>query len=685
MYLKSKAMRKLIAGSLAAVMLSSGFALLPMAGGNTGISITARAEDNNFVVNDFSYVVISGQGENKVKVTNYTGTGTDITIPETVKYESVTYTVTVIGSSFGKANLKSIELPSSIETIESGAFELCTGLDYLTLPEELEYFGNLFGNSLPASFTNLNIYEGSVFQKMTGSGGTEIPFFADGNHPQKTVVLKSKSRELPVIGGTDIENISLKGQPLGNDYTGTYYIQNGVNISDDFKSKNGNYCSIVLDKTNRQAKVSNPKRSTHPLTVAPAGDETITIDGVNYTIVHSFFKVDKVNSTCIAKGMAEHYEDEAGNCYKYEDSSYVALTQDEVDALVLPLAAHDYDESGVCKVCKAAFNNGIGGVTGHSLNLDTTIGVNFYMGFTDEYFSNYKDTAYVLFTVKAADGSEKTEKVTLKDAEYKYTDKETQTEKTAYRFQCHVCAKEMNDKITGKLYNSDGVESALKEFTYSVREYGDQVVNNYYDYDVSLVKLCDAMLTYGRYAQQYFNYGDQSGLYSISDAARTYLSSNDAASRISGVNSEYVNNLIKGGSTSFTNGANSGIEFCGTSLSLQSEIVLRLYFAVDSAVVTNAGNIVVKINNTVSDLKLESNGTYYYLEVTGSASELDKVKSIKLYPDNTSTDCTEVNYGVLSYASLALSRQTTATRTEALKDLIRSMCIYIEFASVYFA
>ena len=54
----------------------------------------------------------------------YTG---EVTIPETVTYNYVTYNVTSIGEQAfnGCSNLKNVNIPNSVTRIESSAFESC--------------------------------------------------------------------------------------------------------------------------------------------------------------------------------------------------------------------------------------------------------------------------------------------------------------------------------------------------------------------------------------------------------------------------------------------------------------------------------------------------------------------------------------------------------------------------------
>ena len=76
------------------------------------------------------------------KTEYYTG---DIVVPATVEHDGKSYNVTAIGmhAFVFCSGMTSIELPSSIKTIEPGAFMNCYGLTSIELPKGLESIGNL--------------------------------------------------------------------------------------------------------------------------------------------------------------------------------------------------------------------------------------------------------------------------------------------------------------------------------------------------------------------------------------------------------------------------------------------------------------------------------------------------------------------------------------------------------------
>jgi len=91
-----------------------------------------------FAVDDISYTV---NGENTVAVTDYTGSATDVVIPQTVENDGITYTVTVLGEYCFKWNsVVNVTLPPTITRIEWGAFHY-SDLASINFPEGLEYIG----------------------------------------------------------------------------------------------------------------------------------------------------------------------------------------------------------------------------------------------------------------------------------------------------------------------------------------------------------------------------------------------------------------------------------------------------------------------------------------------------------------------------------------------------------------
>lgn len=121
---------------------------------------TVEATSPDLRDGDFGYYVIN---KNELMVTEYTGSGKEIKIPETYK----DYTITSIGSFvFDSCEAEKITMPDTIKSIGDYAFASSKNLVSINLSKSLETLGsnsfffckNLESIELPASIKNLGIY-----------------------------------------------------------------------------------------------------------------------------------------------------------------------------------------------------------------------------------------------------------------------------------------------------------------------------------------------------------------------------------------------------------------------------------------------------------------------------------------------------------------------------------------------
>jgi hypothetical protein len=116
------------------------FSLLP-------VDTFAATVVEEFTVDGYRYVISRSDPSEVIfsnpvngQTSSYTG---DITVPETVTYDDVTYSVTSIASdAFANATgVTKVILPDSVTGIPKSAFVGCTGLQSVTLGNNVTYIG----------------------------------------------------------------------------------------------------------------------------------------------------------------------------------------------------------------------------------------------------------------------------------------------------------------------------------------------------------------------------------------------------------------------------------------------------------------------------------------------------------------------------------------------------------------
>ena len=650
-----------------------------------GEEYTVRLEN----VSLYNYTVLD---DDTLQITGYLGSEEDVMVPDEIDGKDVTEIGDGNGSiiyseikklilpdsvrrindhAFDQSTLKEIVLPKSLTEIGRYAFKE-TQLESLTIPSSVSTFADLYSidNSENAEFRNLCIYDNSAFEKMKvldqENNEIELSFFMQ--IPERVLILKSQ------------ENVELSGKPFKDEFNNIYYVQDTVNVSQDFKDSNPNYCIVNINNNTKTVTVGSEIKRTSTELKVPDSSNEIFIENNSYTLVHNIRLVNATESNCLVPGVKEHYEDEEGGCYKLENGVYVPMNEQEIQELYLELDPdkHVFGENGECTVCHKAYNNGVGIISGNSLNLDSTIGINFYMNF-NEGFAEANPDAYMEFTYENG----KTEQVKVIDAEVVQSDEIGNDTSVKYCFQCHVAAKEMNDNVTAKFYKKDGTEVEGISQVYSVRKYADYVMKHIEEFetDFNLITLIDAMMTYGKYAQSYFKYGDMINLYSYPQEYLEYIASLQSEEsevltcekQLSNVDADSLNS-----DQEITNSEDNSIVFVGSNLSLKSETVLRLFFDVKTE-----DELEVEVDES-TDYEILDNGKYKYIEIKDSAVDVSKEHQIRIYSKTDSTIQASGSYSALKYAYLVLSREESATRTPELKKLLRALYLYSQSAGLYF-
>ena len=305
----------------------------------------------------------------------------------------------------------------------------------------------------------------------------------------------------------------------------------------------------------------------------------------------------------------------------------------------------DGDEDGKCDTCSKYMDNIGARLVGHSLTLDGSVGVNFYMELSSEVISD--SSAYMEFTLPGG----KTSTVKVSEAPT-----EVISGTTYYKFKCQVNATAMTDTITAQIKSTVGNS---KVYEYTVKEYADYLFahkENNAEF-AKAAELIEAMVNYGSYAQIYAGYnteklavGDVNNLKSLDDV----------------LISEYYEPSIY----------ETKVQFAGANLSLLSTTTLRMYFQI-----INVEANEVQFGYQGQLLEMKQSGDYYYVELVGiPASKLDDKFCIDVYDGSTNF---QVIYSPMAYCTSVVTRATTETRTEDLKNLIKALVLYNQAADAY--
>lgn len=610
-----------------------------------------------------------------------------------------------IGSyAFERTGLENIILPSKLEVIGEGAFDFCDKLKSLQIPDTVKKADRIISYSEDSEFSNGVVYNSMFLESENGWSG----IFSNVSKP--VIVLPSGYGKL-------------SGKFIGQ-YDGTLYIDYKVNdFSDDFYDNYSSYCCVTIDSNAKTVTVDPATivRTEHDLKVRNENDDDkVYINEEEYKLIHGYVYVPQKSSNCNVNGYSDHFEDENGYCYtKNSDGSYTPMTQEEVDALLLPPdeSAHEYDEGGLCKYC-GAIQDGIGArLIGHSLTLDGSIGVNFYININidtlradRDNINMGNDAAVIRFTLPNGE----TEDVRLYDG----FDHGTYNPSMGYItedpldseyynldyvnccYQCHVTPREINDTIKAQIILADGTKGT--EYSYSVKEYADYIINHandmfeYYDDQEkqNLVDLAKSMLYYGYNAQEYF--GNHSGNTAADEVLINQynaLADEITADTLS-ENAAYVNfvyNTMEQSKSDPTESEN--VTFAGANLSLKSTTTLRLYFKVkDMPIYTGSETIsdeyvsFLFCGDVVTPKKYKD---YYYIEIpdltASNATDVITLIVKEVHKDGNSSRyaSTEVSYSPLSYVQNVISK-TDEVRTAELQQLMKAYYLYVKSTRTYF-
>ncbi len=289
-------------------------------------------------------------------------------------------------------------------------------------------------------------------------------------------------------------------------------------------------------------------------------------------------------------------------------------------------------------------------VYGCSISLKGNIALNFYVIPSEELIAD--PNAYVM----------------LGETKLLFSEATTRTvgEDTLYQFTLSLHAKQMNDVVTLRVYDGENNLVALYRhsndedvtetgYSYSVQTYIQTVRET--SSDQKLIALVNAMSDYGSLAQAQFGYNTDSRAAVQAD--------------LSGVTAENLESFqaVK------TDGTATGVSYYGTSLLLQSETVMRIYFTLDEGEI---GDYTFKLGSK-KVTPVQSDGKWYVEIANISAKDLDKTYTLTV--SSAEGKIVTVKASALSYAYTVLNGGSDEA---SLIDLVKGLYLYNQAANAYF-
>lgn len=294
---------------------------------------------------------------------------------------------------------------------------------------------------------------------------------------------------------------------------------------------------------------------------------------------------------------------------------------------------------------------------GRSLTLNGSIDVNFYMELPETIVQN--PDAYMEFTTE--DGT--IHKISVNDAQ-----KKKNGDKTYYVFKCPVYAMEMTDQITAQMV-ADGQYG--EKYTYSVKQYADQVLKGKRTYTEETKNAVKALLNYGAAAQVQFEHKTDT------------LANADLNDKDKVINDADFTNYMKSKSV---DEKVTGISCYGTTLVLNADTTVRHYFQIESG--TNIENYTFSYTDVDGNsIKVEpkqkvGSTDMYYVEIPDiKAYELNRMPTLTVHNNEmTDGDGIVITYGPFSYCYNVVNNKSTA---DSLKNVANTLYWYWYYADAY--
>ncbi len=233
---------------LAALVLAGSAAALPSFVPETGITANAAV---TLKYGNFDYTV----SDNKVTIKQYRGTDSYVNIPSTINGYPVKY----IGSSayspfYNNKNITEVIIPYGVEKIGNMAFQYCSNLKRITIPNSVTELG------YQLTFSNCSSLESITIP----SGVTKIPQNTFSNCTSlKTVKLPDTITEIGQNAFSNCNSLTIYGKR--GTIAETYAKNNGIPFIDNSKIA---VTKVTLNKTS--AKLYKGQSITLTATVAPS-------------------------------------------------------------------------------------------------------------------------------------------------------------------------------------------------------------------------------------------------------------------------------------------------------------------------------------------------------------------------------------------------------------------------------
>ena len=510
--------------------------------------------------------------------------------------------------------LKSIVIPNGITSVNAGTFMYCTVLESVTLPNNLEYIGasafygcyKLTSIDLPSSLKTIGI---SAF----GISFTDESAGLESINLPEGVTFESDTwgNGAATFENTNITSLTIPGSITTIPENTFWYSRKLQSVTFGEGVKTIEFGALRYS--------NNIKTVVIPSTVTKIGMYALG-SGKSMTDVYCYANPANLD---MSYGNNNNFN---SNTKFHVPAQYLDIYKDKFPGLANNFVG---DADGTIN---------IGGSThlcGYTLSMDGNIGVNFYMTLGDDILNN-ASTAYMQFTVNG-----KTQKVKVSDAK---------RDGVYYVFRCDTVAKEMTDTISAQMFISEGNADG-DAYTYSVRDYAVYILNHQNDFGAKTVAVVKAMLNYGASAQKFFGY-------KLDNLANSVLSDNDRKI-------PYVDPTAM----VFTSSAkvvNADIKLEKVSLSLKSEITMKLYFSGDTS------GVDFYVGPT--KLKVSKSGSYTVVTITGIyAQNIGTGVNVDAYAGSTylgSARCAPMRY-----CQLALTSNDAAVTPE-LKEVVSALYYY---------